>query len=163
MIEYMEHDSPIGKLLLAASASGLAGLYFEQHKHFERKDEWEYSTDHPILTETVKQLDQYFSGKRMTFDLPLDLRGTAFQSVVWNRLLPIPYGSVISYKEHAKQVGKPTAVRAVGTAIGRNPLCIIIPCHRVLGTSGTLTGYAGGLERKQYLLRLEAHYLTSSC
>jgi methylated-DNA-[protein]-cysteine S-methyltransferase len=113
------------------------------------------------ITQTQQQLSEFFSGSRTTFDLPLDLDGTPFQKTVWQALLTIPFGSTVSYAQHAQRVGKPTAVRAVGAAIGRNPLSIVVPCHRVVGYDGALTGYAGGLERKQALLDIETRHCDS--
>lgn len=155
MTRYIEYASPLGTLLLAASDKGLCGLYFEQHKYFKGAGEWEKDAQHPVLQSAVRQLDEYFTGKRSDFDLPLDLAGTPFQQAVWQELMRIPFGSTGSYAEQARRIGKPDAVRAVGTAIGRNPVSIVVPCHRVLGASGSLSGYAGGLERKSFLLALE--------
>ncbi len=111
--------------------------------------------DHPILAETKRQLDEYFSGQRTRFDLPLSFRGTTFQKAAWNALLKIPYGETRSYAEQAQAIENPKAVRAVGRANGQNPISIIAPCHRVIGKSGKLTGYASGLNNKEYLLELE--------
>lgn len=156
MIYYIEHPSPLGILLLAATQQGLSGVYFEEHKHFKGKEGWQYQADHRLLHKAAKQLDEYFNGTRKTFDLPLDLQGTGFQRKVWKALSQIEFGKTMTYMEHASNSGNVKAVRATATAIGRNPVSIIVPCHRVMGTSGALTGYAGGLERKQYLLTLEA-------
>ncbi|MFC5473363.1 methylated-DNA--[protein]-cysteine S-methyltransferase [Paraherbaspirillum soli] len=156
MIYFSEHDSPLGKLLLAATEAGISGVYFEEHRHFKGKDDgWQYAPEHPHLMRAAQQLDEYFAGRRRQFDLPLDLHGTEFQQAVWRGLLDIGFGQTSTYTQHAGHCGKTNAVRAVGTAIGRNPLSIIVPCHRVLGMSGALTGFAGGLERKAYLLRHE--------
>lgn len=112
-----------------------------------------------MLKEAEHQLQAYFSGQRQDFDLPLDLsRGTDFQRGVWQALINLPFGSTTTYANLARQIGRPDAVRAVGAAIGRNPISVIVPCHRVLGTDGSLTGYAGGLERKIELLRIEGHH-----
>jgi methylated-DNA-[protein]-cysteine S-methyltransferase len=111
--------------------------------------------DHPLLRETARQLAEYFAGARRVFDLPLAPRGTAFQCDVWTTLATIPFGETISYAQLASRVGKPTAVRAVGAANGRNPLPIVLPCHRVIGADGSLTGFGGGLPTKQFLLQLE--------
>jgi methylated-DNA-[protein]-cysteine S-methyltransferase len=156
MIYYLEHHSPLGTLLLAATEQGLSGVYFEEHKHFKGKEGWQHQADHHHLQKAVQQLDEYFSGTRKTFDLALDLRGTEFQRTVWQALSNIGFGETTTYMKHAYNLDNAKAVRAIGTAIGRNPVSIIVPCHRVVGTSGALTGYAGGLERKQYLLALEA-------
>jgi methylated-DNA-[protein]-cysteine S-methyltransferase len=155
MISYTEYDSPLGKLILAATQQGISGLYFEEHLYFKGTQNWQRTAGHLHLDKAAQQLDEYFIGKRTTFDLPLDLQGTAFQRTVWNALMAIHFGKTVSYAHHARQVGNEKAVRAVGSAIGRNPVSIIVPCHRVIGSSGALSGYAGGLERKRYLLALE--------
>lgn len=156
MIHYRMHKSPLGSLLLATSGQGLCGLYFDEHRHFKGPQGWVASDQHPHLRQAAEQLDEYFEGKRKNFDLPLDMTGTPFQQKVWERLSQVPYGATTSYLLHAQAVGADRAVRAVGTAIGRNPLSIIVPCHRILASNGALAGYAGGLERKRYLLALEA-------
>jgi methylated-DNA-[protein]-cysteine S-methyltransferase len=156
MIHYQMHASPLGSLLLAASGRGLCGVYFDQHRHFKGPQGWTASDDDPYLRHAAEQLDEYFDGRRRTFDLPLDLSGTPFQQKVWERLSQVPYGATASYLLHAQSVGAGHAVRAVGTAIGRNPVSIIVPCHRIVAGNGTLAGYAGGLERKRYLLSFEA-------
>jgi methylated-DNA-[protein]-cysteine S-methyltransferase len=155
-IHYTEHDSPIGTLLLAASEQGLCGLYFEEHKYFDGPQGWRRDADHPHLRNAVSQLDEYFEGRRTAFDLSLDLGGTPFQRAVWRELQLLPFGRTTSYQAIAHAIANPKAIRAAGTAIGRNPVSIIVPCHRVLGMSGALSGYAGGLERKRYLLALES-------
>ncbi len=156
MIAYTEYPSPLGTLLIAASSRGLQGIYFEQHRHFKGKDDWQFQPNHAILQRTVAQLEEFFAGRRHEFDLPLDMNGTPFQQAVWQQLLQIPYGATVSYGQQAQALGKPRAARAVGAAIGRNPVSIIVPCHRVIGSTGSLTDYAGGLERKRTLLELEA-------
>ena len=153
-------QSPLGPIVVAATHHGLAGLWFEGQRHLPAElagpPVWATSSSHPVLQQTVAQLTEYFAGRRIRFDLPLDLAsGTAFQQAVWQALLVIPQGKTLSYGEVSSRIGKPTAVRAVGAAIGRNPISIIVPCHRVIGGSGQLTGYAGGLERKTALLQLE--------
>lgn len=154
---YTEYQSPIGKLLLAASELGLAGVYFEEHKHFKGMDGWQRDDAHFVLQQTRLQLAAYFAGARREFDVPLDMRGgTAFQQAVWQALRTLPFGATASYAEMAKHIGNPGAVRAVGAANGRNPISIIVPCHRVIASSGALTGYAGGLNNKKLLLALEA-------
>ncbi len=151
--------SPLGPLLLAASEQGLCGLWFEEQKNLPRwlPPHWDDSPPtHPVIREAAAQLDAYFDRQRVSFDLPLDLRhGTPFQCAVWQALLPIPVGGSLSYGELARQIGRTSAVRAVGAAVGRNPVGIIVPCHRVMGADGSLTGYTGGLWRKSALLRLE--------
>ncbi len=156
MITYTELDSPLGTLLVAATDQGLCGIYFEQHRHFKGKDGWARDPEHAVVRRAVRQLQEFFAGGRTGFDLPLDLQGTPFQQEVWQQLLRIPYGATVSYGEHAKAVARPKAARAVGAAIGRNPVSIIVPCHRVVGSNGSLTDYAGGLERKRSLLELES-------
>lgn len=156
MIAYTEYQSPLGTLLIAATGRGLHGIYFEQHRHFKGKDGWQFQPEQDILQRTVAQLEEFFAGTRSEFDLPLDMSGTPFQQQVWQELLRIPYGATVSYGQHAQVLGRPKAARAVGAAIGRNPVSIIVPCHRVIGGSGALTDYAGGLDRKRSLLELEA-------
>lgn len=156
MIHYRMHASPLGSLLLAASGQGLCGLYFDEHRHFKGPQGWLASDDHPHLRRAAAQLDEYFDGRRQAFDLPLDLAGTPFQRKVWEKLSQVPYGATVSYLLHAQAAGAGHAVRAVGTAIGRNPVSIIVPCHRIVAGNGALAGYAGGLERKRYLLAFEA-------
>ncbi|MGH6626211.1 MAG: methylated-DNA--[protein]-cysteine S-methyltransferase [Burkholderiaceae bacterium] len=152
--------SPLGSIILAASDKGLAGLWFEGHKHLPEQaagpSAWPVDPEHPVLVEASRQLKEYFAGLRTTFELPLDLQGgTAFQRSVWRALLTIPSGATTSYGALSSRIGRPAAVRAVGAAVGRNPVGIVVPCHRVVGTDGSLTGYAGGLDRKTALLQLE--------
>lgn len=158
--------TPLGRMRLAASASGLAGAWFHDQRHAPDPAltrQWKASDHHPVLQAATQQLQAYFDGERPVFDLPIDLsHGTAFQRAVWRALLSIPPGQTVSYGDLAGQLGKPAAVRAVGAAVGRNPVSIVVPCHRVLGARGELTGYAGGLPRKQALLRLEADHLPLS-
>ena len=156
-IYFTEHASPLGQLTLAATNTGLCGCYFFDQRNFKGAQDWQRNDLHPLLQNTAQQLDDYFRGQRRVFDLPLDLQilGTPFQQAVWNALIDIPFGATSTYGRHASLVNKPLAVRAVGGAIGRNPISIIVPCHRVIGKTGALTGYDGGLERKQFLLRLE--------
>ena len=153
---YKTMKSPVGELKLIASDKGLVAVLWENEKpnRVPLSELQEYNR-HPILLETEQQLDEYFTGKRTTFSIALDMRGTRFQNDVWNALLAIPFGETRSYGQLAKQLGKPQASRAVGAANGRNPVSIIVPCHRVIGSSGKLTGFAGGLNTKAYLLSLE--------
>jgi methylated-DNA-[protein]-cysteine S-methyltransferase len=155
---YTEHTSPLGPLLLAAEDNGLAAIYFDGHRHADlsRKQGWTRHDGDPLLRRACDQLDEYFAGTRRTFDLPLAPEGTAFQRNVWLGLCRIPYGQTSSYGQLAADIGNKAAVRAVGAANGRNPLSIVVPCHRVIGGSGDLVGYAGGLERKRFLLSLES-------
>lgn len=150
------YDSPLGRMLLAASDGGLAGVWFDGQRHGPDSQDWPHDPEHPVLRQATAQLAEYFAGQRQRFELPLDLQaGTPFQQSVWGALQAIPPGGVTSYAELARRLGRPQAARAIGAAVGRNPVSIVVPCHRVLGTGGALTGYAGGLERKTALLRLE--------
>ena len=155
--------TPLGDMVLAATHLGLAGTWFTDQRHLpEALDfksiphSWPRNDRHPVLLQTKQQLAEYFAGQRQTFDLPFDLSGgTAFQQAVWRVLLTISFGKSIAYGDVARHIGNPAAVRAVGAAVGRNPIGIIVPCHRVIGANGALTGYAGGLHRKVALLKLE--------
>jgi len=149
-------DTPIGPLLIAENLSGVSAIIFNADA-FSIPDSW-IQVD-KLSSEVMKQLQQYFNGERYEFDLPLAPEGTSFQLEVWRALEKIPYGETISYLDLAKRIGKAAAVRAVGAANGANPLPIVIPCHRVIGHNGKLTGYGGGLEKKQYLLSMESLYL----
>ena len=154
------YQSPLGAMTLAATDAGLAGIWFEGQRHtplqLTTPASWPVNSAHPVLIKTAAQLSEYFDGQRSDFDLPLDLSGgTEFQQAVWQALLEISNGHTTSYSSISNILGNPKAVRAVGAAIGRNPISIIVPCHRVIGTGGRLTGYAGGLDRKTALLRLE--------
>lgn len=148
--------SPIGVLTLIASDDGLvAVLWPDDAPGRVRLGPLADTPDHPVLIQTERELEDYFAGRRTLFSVPLDMRGTDFQRSVWQALLTIPFGATRSYAEIAQQIGRPTATRAVGAANGRNPISIIAPCHRVIGSNGSLTGFAGGLEAKRYLLGLE--------
>ena len=153
-------QSPLGSITIAATNTGLAGLWFEDQKHLPPEltsaAVWPTDPSHPVLKQVSQQLTEYFAGQRVRFDVPMDLAGgTAFQQSVWQALLAIAPGETASYSDISRRIGKPAAVRAVGAAVGRNPVSIIVPCHRVLGANGALTGYAGGLARKTALLQLE--------
>lgn len=152
------YASPLGPMLMAASAQGLAGLWFEGQRHWPAQAaRWETRPQWPMFAQAARQLDAYFASEADTFDLPLDLsRGTAFQRRVWQALLSIAPGETTTYGALAAALGAPAAVRAVGAAVGRNPVSVIVPCHRVMGAGGALTGYAGGLDRKRALLLREA-------
>ena len=151
---YRYHDSPIGRLLLAGDDAGLRQLLMQiDGQAWCIGEQWRLA-DYE-LDAACRQLDEYFAGRRQRFELPLAPRGTAFQQAVWQALQRIPYGQTSSYSALAAQIGRPRAVRAVGAANGANPIALIIPCHRVIGRDGSLTGYAGGLARKALLLRLE--------
>ncbi len=149
-------ESPIGGLKLVASKDGLAGILWEKdHPRRVRLNIIAKDENHPILLEAERPLKEYFSGRRKAFDLKLDFAGTEFQKKVWQALLTIPFGETRSYGQIARQIGSPNAMRAVGAAIGKNPISIVAPCHRVIGSTGELTGFAGGLEAKAHLLGLE--------
>jgi len=160
---YKVVDSPVGKLKLVASGDGLAAILWENDRpgrvrlNIEAED-----NEHPVLIETERQLGEYFAGRRKEFVVKLDFAGTGFQRKVWNALLTIPFGETRSYAAIARQIGHPAAARAVGAANGRNPVSIIAPCHRVIGSTGTLTGFAGGLDVKAHLLALEGQSLSSA-
>ena len=147
--------TPLGAVLLARTERGLAGAWFEGQKAHPGPIAAPRRADDPLLREAASQLGDYFAGRRSRFELTLDLRGTEFQRKVWQALLGIASGRTSSYGAIARGLGSPRAVRAVGAAVGRNPLSVIVPCHRVLGGDGSLTGYAGGLRRKRALLRHE--------
>ncbi|WP_298208860.1 methylated-DNA--[protein]-cysteine S-methyltransferase [Acidovorax sp.] len=154
-------NTALGPVRLAASPLGLCGVWFEGQRHEPSHQlygaaAWAEATDHALLQEATGQLQQYLQGERSGFDLPLDLSGgTPFQQEVWRTLLAIGRGGTSTYGHISQQLGRPRAVRAVGAAVGRNPLSVVVPCHRVLGADGSLTGYAGGLPRKVALLALE--------
>jgi methylated-DNA-[protein]-cysteine S-methyltransferase len=149
-ITYTQMDSPIGELLLFGDGQALQGLYMGGRPDPSwQRDDTAYAT-------ARTQLVEYFAGSRTEFDLELDMRGTDFQKKVWDALLTIPYGETRSYGEIARQIGRPDRARAVGAANGQNPIAVIVPCHRVIGSDGSLVGYGGGLERKRILLDLEA-------
>ena len=153
-LSYCVIKSPIGRLLLVTDPVALCGVYMESHKGGpERVDQWRL--DDALLRPISEQLDAYFAGERERFDLRLALVGTEFQRRVWNALCAIPLGETVSYAQLARRIGAPSAVRAVGAAVGRNPISIIVPCHRVVGSDGTLRGFAGGLARKHWLLQHE--------
>ncbi|OMC44793.1 methylated-DNA--[protein]-cysteine S-methyltransferase [Mycobacterium sp. IS-1264] len=153
MISYRTIDSPIGPLTLAGHGSALTNLRMVDQTYEPKRTDW--SADPKAFTDAVDQLGAYFAGELTDFDLELDLRGSEFQQRVWKALLTIPYGETRSYGEIAEQIGAPGAARAVGLANGHNPIAIVVPCHRVIGASGSLTGYGGGLDRKRTLLELE--------
>lgn len=160
---YKEFTSPIGKLLLTSNGESLTGLYLQGQKHFpEQTLNWKEFAELDLFIKAQKQLTEYFAHQRQQFDLPLDPIGTIFQKQVWEQLRQIPYSETVSYGTLAKQVGIPTASRAVGAANGRNPIAIVIPCHRVIATNGKLTGYAGGVDRKQWLLQHEQAKIDSA-
>ena len=154
-------STPLGDVLLAATTQGLAGVWFvHRQEHMPDTQQWISNKTHPTLINATQQVKEYFTGQRQDFDLPLvHAWGTLFQRTIWQALQRIPYGHTSSYGEIAKKINNPKAVRAVGAAIGKNPHSIIVPCHRVLGANGSLTGFAGGLDRKSFLLKHEAAHL----
>lgn len=153
-MRYDEIDSPVGPLLVAADEAGLRLIHFQAGRRRRKPDpSWEH--DPAPFRALAKQLGEYFRRERRTFDLPLAPRGTPFQLATWRALSKIPYGQTISYAELAQRVGRPAAARAVGAANGANPLPIVVPCHRVIGKDGSLTGFGGGLDQKRALLELE--------
>lgn len=155
-IHYQEFTSPLGTMLITANSQALTGCYFVDQKHFPKSHrEWVQVADDPLLTEVQRMLAAYFHSGEFDCHIKLAPQGTDFQRQVWDALLTIPAGQTRSYGQIAAMLGKPTATRAVAGAIGRNPIGIVIPCHRVIGSNGSLTGYAGGIERKQALLKLE--------
>ena len=158
---YKTMPSPVGLLTLVANDHGLAAVLWENDDPKRvRLSPMDEDSKHPVLLEAERQLQDYFAGKRKTFSLKLDFTGTEFQKKVWAALLTIPFGETRSYAQIAEQIGNPNAVRAVGAANGKNPISIIAPCHRVIGSNGKLTGFAGGMEAKAFLLKLEAKELT---
>jgi methylated-DNA-[protein]-cysteine S-methyltransferase len=162
-LAYKMMESPIGELKLVASDKGLVAILWENdNPRRVRLSEAVRDERHPVLVETERQLSEYFAGRRKAFSLALDVRGTDFQKGVWEALLAIPFGETRSYGQLAKQLGNPRATRAVGAANGRNPVSIVVPCHRVIGSSGKLTGFAGGLDAKAHLLELEQGNKSSS-
>jgi methylated-DNA-[protein]-cysteine S-methyltransferase len=154
---YKEMQSPVGKLKLVASSRALIAVLWEKDRPNRVKlDEMSLDPQHPILIATERQLSEYFAGERTEFDLPLQPEGTEFQKKVWRALREIPFGKTKSYLDLSRTIGSPNASRAVGAANGKNPLSIVVPCHRVVGSDGKLTGFAGGIETKAALLALEA-------
>ncbi|QSG84028.1 methylated-DNA--[protein]-cysteine S-methyltransferase [Acinetobacter indicus] len=155
-LAFMYMPSPVGRLKLVATDSALVAVIWDnENPKRVRQAELVEQLDHPILLDAQQQLNEYFQGQRQTFELPLDFEGTEFQKKVWQALLNIPFGETRSYRQIAEQVGSPKAVRAVGAANGQNPISIIAPCHRVIGSSSKLVGFAGGLDNKEILLKLE--------
>lgn len=155
-VYYCWLTSPLNNLLLTANATAITGLFLEGQKYFPSQTAtWQLATAHPILNQAQTQLEEYFRGKRRDFDLALAPIGTPFQKKVWQALSQIPFGKTSTYGELALAIAQPTAARAVGAANGRNPISIIVPCHRVIASDGKLTGYAGGLNCKQWLLHHE--------
>lgn len=157
---YKTMKSPVGPLKLVASNYGLAAILWNNDPpNRVRLGPLVEAKEHPVLLETERQLSEYFAGKREKFSLKFDFVGTEFQKEVWQALVTIPFGETCSYGQIARQIGRPKAVRAVGAANGKNPISIVVPCHRVIGTNGKLTGFAGGLETKATLLKIESRKL----
>jgi len=153
---YDTFESPQGRMLLLATDDGICGVYFNGQKYFpEKNKEWKHGANHAPLKQAKRELLEYFAGRRKRFDIALAPRGTAFQRAVWKAISKVGFGETISYGELARRAGHDGSARAAGAATGRNPIGIIVPCHRIMGADGSLTGYAGGLERKRALLALE--------
>lgn len=149
-------QSPLGELILVADSSALTGLYFVECSHIPAaSSRWTLKPHHPVFQVTETQLQEYFEGKRISFSVPLHPAGTDFQEKIWHEIALVPYGQTITYSELAQRAGSPAAIRAAGAATGRNPISIIVPCHRIMGKNGSMTGFAGGLERKRHLLQIE--------
>ncbi len=150
-------DSPIGRLRLVATDQGLSHLLFDQQvgEDMDSDGDPAETDNHPVLAAATAQLAEYFAGRRQEFDIPLDLSGTEFQRAAWSALANVPFGETRSYRQQAEAIGRPKAVRAIGAANGRNPVPIVLPCHRIVGSDGSLTGYGGGLPIKEFLLRHE--------
>ena len=158
-VAYARHTTPLGEVIFAGTDQGLVGCWFHNQAHLPSMQSWQRDQQHPLLHQAHQQWLAFLNGELKHFDLPLHfLWGTTFQQSVWTALQNIPYGQTTSYADIAHAVARPSAFRAVGAAVGRNPLSVIVPCHRVMGANGALTGYAGGLQRKQHLLQLEAQH-----
>jgi methylated-DNA-[protein]-cysteine S-methyltransferase len=156
---YCHVESPIGRLLLTSDGESLTGLYMgAPSKSPEMSSDWTSDLDAAPLPQAAQQLEEYFAGKRRNFDLPLKLQGTEFQRRVWTQLTQIPFGETLSYGQLAQRLDNPKGSRAVGLANGRNPIAVIVPCHRVIGADGSLTGFGGGIPRKQWLLAHEGQF-----
>ncbi len=156
---------PLGEMLLVSNGGGtaLAALYLERQKYYPAAtSSWTDAPELPLFRNAATQLHEYFNGERTVFELPIKLEGTPFQQMVWAAISDVPFGVTISYGELARRCGRPSAVRAVGAATGRNPMTVIVPCHRIVGSAGALTGYAGGLDRKRLLLQLETQPTSTS-
>jgi methylated-DNA-[protein]-cysteine S-methyltransferase len=156
-------DTPLGVMLLASDGVALTGAWFDGERYPPKIDErWQRRSDVPVLRRAAAMLAEYFDGKRKVFDIALAPSGTAFQRAVWDEIFRVAYGETIAYRDLAARAGRPDAVRAAGAATGRNPLSIFVPCHRIVGADGSLTGYAGGLDRKRALLALEREDLVAA-
>lgn len=156
MMRYREFDSPLGAMLAVSDGGALCGLYFVNGRDAPRvRADWRQDPAAPPFDRLATELDEYWAGARRRFDIPIRLEGTPFQRAVWAAIAGIPYGETVSYRELAERIGRRAAVRAAGAATGRNPVSIVVPCHRVVGADGSLVGYGGGLDRKRALLELE--------
>lgn len=154
---YDFYDSPQGRMLLVANDEGLSRVYFDGQKYFPQLEpDWKQDTGNVFLRQARRELAEYFDGRRKRFDIALAPEGTDFQCAVWKSIYTVAFGDTITYGELARRAGNPGSARAAGAATGRNPISVIVPCHRILGSDGSLTGYAGGLERKRALLTLES-------
>ena len=161
---YFDHiDTPLGTMLLASDGVALTGAWFDGERYPPKIDErWQRRRDLPVLQRATAMLAEYFDGARKVFDIALAPAGTTFRRAVWDEIYRVPYGETIAYRDLAARTGRPDAVRAAGAATGRNPLSIFVPCHRIVGADGSLTGYAGGLDRKRALLALEREDLVAA-
>ena len=156
IVRWCRIDTPLGTVRIVARGDAIAGVWFDGQKYDAVPDaSWRELPVDPLLRDAARQLEEYFAGRRGRFDVALAPQGTAFQQSVWRAIATVPAGRTASYGDLARRIGRPSAVRAVGAAVGRNPLSVIVPCHRIVGSDGSLTGYAGGLERKRALLALE--------
>lgn len=151
-IYFRSIESPVGTLTAVATDQGLRAVLWPEDERVGFESEPVEAADHPVLDAVASQLGQYFAGERFEFDVPLDLRGTDFQMAVWRALAEIPFGETSTYGDQAHRIGRPKAARAVGAANGQNPVSIVLPCHRIVGKDGSLTGFAGGLDTKRFLL-----------
>jgi methylated-DNA-[protein]-cysteine S-methyltransferase len=153
---YEKVESPLGEILIATDGKYLTGTHFSTDRHFKQiPSEWEEDPRQPVLIKTKQQLNKYFDGSQQQFEIPLAFVGTKLQHEVWQKLQQVPFGKTISYKQLAQQTKNPKAIRAVASAVGKNPIAIIIPCHRIIAHDGSLGGYGSGLDHKKFLLRLE--------
>lgn len=156
-MKYTTFNSPIGQLTISTNGTHITSLHIEGDRHFTAiPKDWQKDPTEPLLVQATNELAEYFAGKCRQFSLPLTAQGTTFQQTVWAALAEIPFGATTTYGQIAKKIGRPKAVRAVGSAVGRNPIGLVVPCHRVVGSGGQLGGFAAGLERKQQLLQVEA-------
>ena len=156
MLAYDQFETPQGTMLATATDNGLAGVYFKGQKHFPKQRDWRRDARHPMLRQAKRELAEYFAGRRKRFDVALDPQGSVFQRSIWKAISKVGFGRTLTYGELAQRAGHPGSARAAGAATGRNPLSVIVPCHRIMGANGSLTGYAGGLSRKRALLELES-------